>query len=126
MILAGWVSISAEKKPRLRTPAPLSPDLTMRYLLEYLVGSGVKTERNFGTGPGRPRIQQVLSPDHRQEQPAFGLRECAPVIWGQAICERYSLQAGSLTKEHGPESHSPAGPVFNCEYENQRDGAWLL
>ena len=42
MILAGWVSISAEKKPRLRTPAPLSPDLTMRYLLEYLVGSGVK------------------------------------------------------------------------------------
>jgi hypothetical protein len=46
----------------------------MRYLLEYLVGSGVKscfkserrlgrkwpkvkTERNFGTGPGRPRIK---------------------------------------------------------------------
>jgi len=26
----------------------------------------------------------------------------------------------------GSESHNPAGLVFNCEYENQRDGAWLL
>ena len=25
------------------------------------VGSGVKTERNFGTGPGRPRIKEVLT-----------------------------------------------------------------
>jgi len=27
---------------------------------------------------------------------------------------------------YGSESHNPAGLVFNCEYENQRDGAWLL
>ena len=36
--------------------APLSPDLTMRYLLEYLVGSGVKqlgtiAQISFGAWP---------------------------------------------------------------------------
>ena len=41
--------------------APLSPDLTMRYLLEYLVGSGVKqlgtiAQISFGAWPN-------LSPD---------------------------------------------------------------
>ena len=64
-----------QEDPRLRTPAPLSPDLTMRYLLEYLVGSGVKTERNFGTGPGRPRIQQVLSPDLLSRDLSLALME---------------------------------------------------